>query len=87
MVRGLPGEVPLPQEQPDRGDKDRHSVPLLVVARLQHPHLHQGHLGVQKVGHLIGVCSSEYFVGKNISKSKKKPQQLFTFFLRNFPLQ
>ena len=49
VVRGLPGQVPLPQEQPDGGDQDRDSVPLPLLARRQHPHLHQVHPGVQTV--------------------------------------
>ena len=32
VVRGLHGEVALPEEQPDRGDEDRHSVPLPLLA-------------------------------------------------------
>ena len=49
MVRGLPGEVALPEEQPDWGDKDGDSVPLPLLAGRQHPHLHQGNPGVQTV--------------------------------------
>ena len=46
VVRGLPSEVPLPEEQPDWGDQDRHSVPLPLLAGRQHSHLHQGDPGV-----------------------------------------
>ena len=53
VVRGLPGQVPLPQEQSDWGDEDGDSVPLPVVARWQHTHLHQVHPGVQKVSAVI----------------------------------
>ena len=49
VVRGLPGQVPLPQEQPDGGDEDCHTVPLPLMARRQHSNIHQGNSGVQKV--------------------------------------
>ena len=48
-MRGLPGEVALPEEQPDRGDEDGDPVPLPLLAGRQHPHLHQGDPGVQTV--------------------------------------
>ena len=58
VVRGLSGQVPLPQEQPDWGDEDGDPVPLPVLARRQHPHLHQVHPGVQTVSAVIVVVNS-----------------------------
>ena len=58
VVRGLSGQVPLPQEQPDGGDKDCDSVPLPVLARWQHPHVHQVHPRVQTVSAVIVVVNS-----------------------------
>ena len=59
VVRWLPGALPLPEEQPDGRDEDGHPVPLPVLARRQHPRLHQVHPRVQTVSEAEGpypVC-------------------------------
>ena len=49
LVRRLPGPLSLPQEQPNRRDKDCHPVPLPLLAGLQHSNIHQSNSGVPKV--------------------------------------